>query len=176
MKRFAIIGICIFGILSVLSTAYIFYNSMQSGHLSNQRSETIAEQMAEMVVPEDQQNEEKIDEVQKQWNKTIRKVAHIVEFAALGFSLGGLTISLFFLIKRWFFGSALFLSLLVGVTDEYIQAFYKRTSSIKDIWRDLIGAAVGLILITLLFKIVFLIRKKKQKNQITFVERTSSSP
>ncbi len=165
MKRSAIIGVLVFGLLSVFMIGCIFHNSMQNGQVSNQRSEIIAEQVVEMVVPDDEKSEEKTEKLQKEWNEKIRKAAHMVEFSVLGIFLGGLTASLFLLTKRCFLGSALFLSLLVGVTDEYIQKFFKRTSSVKDIFRDLIGATVGLSIAAAIFGVLYLVRKKRNRRR-----------
>lgn len=74
-----------------------------------------------------------------------RKLAHLIEF----FVLGVLTFTnvniIFKTYHKSFYGYGLFFVLSVAVTDEFIQIFSGRTSSVKDILIDFFGAVIGLI-------------------------------
>lgn len=77
----------------------------------------------------------------------IRKLAHFTEFCILGILLRA----------RWSGRSRekatpLFLALLVALTDETIQAFTGRTSSVFDVWLDFFGAVTGWILIGIILR------------------------
>lgn len=134
------IYIIIFIIFSIIITSYIFYNSLQKSEESNKRSNEISAKIQSVVDPE-----KKITE--KDFNKYTRKTAHIIEFAALGISLGNLFLCIYKKNKRILISMPLFISLLVAVSDEFIQSFNKRTSRIEDVLIDFSGAIFGLFLV-----------------------------
>lgn len=77
----------------------------------------------------------------------VRKAAHLLEFCLLGI----LTLSLARRIgkasqRSYGAHSALF-TLLVGVTDEYIQSFTGRGSQVQDVLIDFTGAMLGFALV-----------------------------
>lgn len=76
-----------------------------------------------------------------------RKFAHFFEF----FALGILSFTNIYLIKKTFkktfYGFGLFFVLFVAVLDEFIQIFNGRTSSVKDIMIDFLGAATGVAVV-----------------------------
>ena len=78
-----------------------------------------------------------------------RKLAHFVEF----FVLGVLTFTNILIIRKEYqksyVGCGLFFVLLIAVTDEFIQSFTGRTSSVKDVLIDFSGAAFGLLTVIL---------------------------
>lgn len=78
-----------------------------------------------------------------------RKFAHFIEF----FVLGILTFTNLYIIKKTFqksyYGYGLFFTLVVAVTDEFIQLFNGRTSLITDVILDFSGVVAGLLLVSL---------------------------
>lgn len=153
------INMCIIllAVIYLCITSYIFYNSFQKPEVSNEKSNEISTKIQSIVDPE-----KKIPE--KDFNKYTRKTAHVIEFAAQGISLGNLFLCIYKKNRRAFISLPLFISLLVAVSDEYIQSFNKRTSRIEDVLIDLGGAIAGLFLV-FIFAIIFR-KKQKRKNSI----------
>lgn len=136
------LNICIlaFVILSIMVTGYIFYNSFQNPDESNKKSNAISNKIQSIVDPE-----KKISDAN--FKKVTRKAAHIIEFAALGISLGSVFLCVYKKNKKIFISLPLLLALSVAVTDEFIQSFNKRTSCLKDVLIDFAGSSVGLLVI-----------------------------
>lgn len=75
------------------------------------------------------------------WSLLVRKAAHFIEFFVLG---GLLTVRFYERRKKpW---PALLGAALAALTDETIQCFTGRTSSVLDVWLDLSGAGTGVLL------------------------------
>ncbi len=151
----ACMGIVIFALLSALCLGYIFYNSSQSGDVSNKKSGGIAKTIQKIIDPD-----KKIDE--ENFHEGVRKTAHFVEFSVLGVCLGGLFISIYYKYKKKYFSLPLLLSLLSAVTDEFIQTFTERTSKVTDVLVDFGGAATGLGTALLCLLAICFTRRKKQ--------------
>lgn len=95
-------------------------------------------------------------------NNIVRKTAHFLEYALLGFLL---MLGLRFCTARYFrhISWPLLLVLLIANADEMIQLFIPgRTSLLIDIWIDFIGGCVGilagLLLVILFGAIIYLFR------------------
>ena len=130
----------LFGILTILSMAFIFYNSIQGPAESEERSLAIVEQVKPFLDAEDRLTE-------KAFNDMVRAMAHLAEFAMLGFSLGGLFASA----REWSFkklvGRVLAIALLVAVADEILQYFTGRYSDVKDVALDVLGGIIGVVIV-----------------------------
>ena len=122
-------------ILLIVATGFIFSNSLQNSEESNKASGfvlSIVEPIVELVF-----GEGAVDA-----NYIVRKGAHMTEFfllAAVVFAI----VSEFKKIGKPVFGYGLFYVLSVAVTDEFIQSFSDRTSSVKDVLIDFSGALIG---------------------------------
>lgn len=79
---------------------------------------------------------------------TVRKLAHMSEFALLGALLALLTCAHS---RRDRVALMLLLGLLAALLDETIQKFTGRTSSVLDVWLDFSGVVLGLLLARLFF-------------------------
>lgn len=93
----------------------------------------------------------------------VRKMAHFIEFAALGF-VTTLTVYSFF--KKYFGGIflKLFVCLGTAVIDEAIQLNVEgRSGQISDVILDFSGAVFGIVLSTFLVFIINKIRKRGKK-------------
>lgn len=78
---------------------------------------------------------------------TIRKLAHLTEFAALGFVLSGLLRPIKQHWARW----AIAYGALVGAMDEFLQLFSPgRSSQISDVLLDTVGVAAGMVVLTVI--------------------------
>lgn len=71
-------------------------------------------------------------------NRIVRKCAHLIEFAALGFVLTRL-----FGQRKWYLPICVAVGFSVAFLDETIQIFSGRGSAIADVWLDLCGVVLG---------------------------------
>ncbi len=152
-KSRANICLLVFVVISVMITGYIFYNSFQKPADSNKRSNAISKKIQAIVDPD-----KKISEAN--FKKHTRKAAHVIEFAALGISIGHVFLCIYKKEKKIFVSLPLLLVLFVAVTDEFIQGFNGRTSKVTDVLIDFAGSAGGL-LVALMIATVYYRRLKK---------------
>ena len=153
------LNICIvlFVITSLLIVGFIFSNSLENPDQSNGKSSDITEKILAIIDPHG-----KIDK--QEFHIFVRKAAHITEFAMLGVSVGITFMFVFFRTKRAFVSLPVLLCLFVGTIDEYIQSFTGRTSKIYDVFFDIFGASIGLLLVALATTVfIKLIANKKRK-------------
>ena len=130
--------IYLFLVLTLLVSGFIFHNSLQSPDESNARSDQITgvvESIIDSIFGEDNE----IDA-----NYIVRKTAHFIEFFVLGACCAGLCMVIQFYYGKDWMPYSFFCVLLIAVTDEYIQSFTGRTSSVSDVWIDLAGALCGI--------------------------------
>lgn len=139
-------------VLVLACTAFIFSNSLKDSAASHSDSDGIVkvvERVAKTVFPKNRLN----------WNYIVRKGAHLFEF----FLLGLCTVLFAF---RWkaegrkpLVASFLYV-LFVASADEFIQRFTGRSSRVTDVFIDLVGASVGILLI---FLISVVLRRRRRK-------------
>lgn len=130
-KRFII---CVIVLAAI--TLFIFANSMTKAEVSYLASDEIKD----MIGLESENG--KID-----YNHVVRKIAHVLEFMALGIATAFVTIYL----NKNYLGYALFYMLGIGVADEFIQSFSGRSSLISDVLLDFFGALLGFVIVMLIF-------------------------
>ncbi len=150
MKRARII---IFGILALMIVCFIFSNSTQSRSDSIERSSVIMDILKPILDP----NNRITDDV---FHNLIRKAAHFTEFAALGFSLMGLSDG-FAWKKSCRFRCILPLiaGVLTAATDEIIQIFaVNRGPGFLDVLLDSGGVVFGIAVFHVL---LCLIRRRR---------------
>ena len=135
--------------LIVVITLLIFSNSFADVAKSHQSSSAIVEAIA----PSQTVNDGEIE-------LTIRKAAHLVEFAALGMAVAVLVVRIKKEINKSFWGVSLFYVLAVAVTDEHIQSYCDRNSTTSDILLDFCGALIGIVIGWLIIKGYEKIRRK----------------
>lgn len=130
----------VFFILTLIATGFIFYNSMQNPVESEERSLAIVEQVKPLLDAEGRMT-------QKAFNDMIRALAHLAEFSVLGFSLGGLFVSLQGRAKEKLIRNVLLVATGVATADEILQYFTGRYTDIKDVMLDVLGALIGVLII-----------------------------
>ena len=147
--------VAVLSVLLVLSVIFIFSNSLKTSAQSNRESGRMARIIGPII-------DAIFGEGRLDINYVVRKGAHFVEFAALGFFTYALSLSvmLYKNVKVPFCG--IFGTLAVAVADEYIQLFTGRTSSVSDIIIDFSGAIFGMLAGFLICLLVRRIRKGKQ--------------
>ena len=141
-------------LLILLNLAFIFVQSLIPPEKSAAESGAVSEFIEEIIPPETKPGEF----VQR----NIRKIAHFVEFAALGAEVS-LYLLLFFRRRPWIILSFP-TALITGFLDETLQLFSDRGASVKDVWIDFFGFVFASVIIYTGYLILYLIRKKsKQK-------------
>ena len=154
MKTRNSVILVLFLLLSVLITVFVFGNSMKNSAASNADSDSFIALFEPLL--------ERLTWISdSDYSKVIRKTAHFVEFFALGFFYGGVMCLLIPKKGNLRFPAVLFVVLLAAVTDEYIQSFTDRTSSVKDVLLDFSGALVGAVAVFWLFWQIRRVREKK---------------
>ena len=96
----------------------------------------------------------------------VRKLAHFVEYSALGCELA----LLLALLKRRRWQSVVncaFAVLTVALTDETIQIFTGRGSQVQDVWLDFVGSCTGILLVLLIRLLITVTRRKHNKNHVS---------
>ena len=130
--------IYLFLILTLFVSGFIFHNSLQSPDESNACSDQITG-VVESIIDSIFGADNEIDV-----NYIVRKTAHFLEFFVLGVCCAGLCMVIQFYYGKDWMPYSFFCVLLIAVTDEYIQSFTGRTSSVSDVWIDLAGALCGI--------------------------------
>lgn len=136
-----------FAILWAMVTAFIFVNSIQTADISNARSHGISDWLYSLPIFQNWMPEEA-------FHKLIRKLAHFTEFGALGICVGGFTINLGSLKSEKYISLPLLITLGTAVCDEFIQRFTGRTSSLKDVVIDFVGALCGIVITWIISSII----------------------
>lgn len=139
-KRIVKYGVLI-GIV-VAITVFIFSNSIRSYDASRNTSDAVSE----IILPNEYATNEAI-------SLLIRKIAHLVEYAALGCAVMLVVLAFRNDAGKMLYGTGLFYVLAVAVIDEHIQSFSDRTSSTGDIILDFGGALIGFLVSWLVVKL-----------------------
>lgn len=147
------LNILLSAIFVCLVTCFIFSNSLQGSEASNLQSSFIMNLLRGILDPSHM-----IDD--NTFHFFVRKGAHFSEFFLLGVSLWLLIQNIRSVTGRFCPGTMLFSALAVAVTDEYIQSFTGRTSSVTDVLIDFSGALTAFAVLLLLRAIVKTRRKK----------------
>jgi len=132
-------AVIIFTLLSCLTAAFIFGNSLMDGEASNAVSSDIAEDIFVLI-------DGIFDLEEGEFHKLVRKAAHFTEFALLGTFLTLLMFSVRRICGRSYYAAVFFGVLAAAVTDEFIQSFTGRTSMVADVLIDFCGAVFGILL------------------------------
>ena len=142
-------------ILLIISTlAFIFTQSMLPPEKSSEQSSAVGE-IIEVIIPPE-------TPVGGYVQANIRKIAHFVEFAALGAEVAVFVI--LFLKKRNFVFLSFGFGILIALLDETIQIFSKRGPEITDVWLDFCGFASFAVIVYTVSALIFYICKiRKQK-------------
>lgn len=136
----------------VVITSVIFMKSLENISTSHSYSDAIAEAISS----------EDDDYIEKgRLEVFVRKSAHVIEYAVLGFAVMCLTLNIYKTFKKLFIGVAAFYVLAVAVADEHIQSFSDRTSSTDDIVLDFGGALFGFAVTFGLYWIIKYVQSKR---------------
>lgn len=131
--------------ITILITAFIFYNSFQSGEISSNTSNKVLDII---------NNSLSAIGLNLQFTGIfVRKSAHFIEFFVFGVFLM-LTINEFYDKTIEILERPLFIGLFVPVIDEYIQSFSPdRVSAVSDVLLDFFGAGTGILLVCIVIAI-----------------------
>ena len=152
-------------ILLAFCISLIFKFSSENATVSAKRSSVVVEKAVKVVYKDyDRFPKDKQVKVTEKVSHIIRKMAHFLIFAALGFC-AFLNLTLYEGIKQKFkyLFSAVF-SLLYAISDEVHQMFVAgRGPSPVDVGIDFCGAILGIIVIALIFEFLIWGKKKNAK-------------
>ncbi len=141
--------------ITILIVAFIFYNSIQNGESSSEASTFVLNFVNDLIAS--------IGLKIKLSGHFIRKLAHFIEFFALGVFLM-LTFKAFTNKLFSILGFPMFFAIFIPVIDEFIQIYSPgRSSSVKDVLLDFCGAFVGILFICICFVIKNKYKFKKIK-------------
>ena len=149
-------AIVILGTVFLLIVAFIWGNSVLSPELSDKISRFAGDVLSGIVGVG--------DEVSTVGGIPVRKMGHFCEFFALGAAawvlLRFLGLKIYVRIM-----SVSLLGIAVPLLDETIQIFSGRGHSIKDVWIDIVGFAVGAALVAaVMLAIAKIVNKSKNKH------------
>lgn len=148
------IGTVVFAVLIALTLLFIFSQSLPGQSTSQAESSRVTELIRPLLAP--------ILGAENVTVGLIRKLAHFAEFSLLGAELAGY---LWFLCRKkaQSFIHGFFFVTGAALTDETIQIFTGRGPMVQDVWLDMAGGAFGILFLTFVRFLVFLIRKRRKK-------------
>lgn len=107
-------------------------------------------------------------------DKKVRKLAHLTEFTMLGICASALMLCVYSISGKVHIGITLFACLFVGVLDEFIQVFSKRSSSVKDVMLDFSGICLGMLIAYIVYILARRIsNRKKQTDKSDNIKETT---
>ena len=137
--------------LILLALTFIWGNSLRNTTSSGAQSDRVVTAVRPVVDPQ-----KKIPE--PVFGQYVRKFAHLLEFALLGFLFAGLKSSVM-RFPRWL---AAVLPVLCACVDEGLQLLSDRSASIWDVLIDTVGILIGIGLFILCFHLIRKIRRKER--------------
>ena len=151
-------------LIILLTLAFIFNNSLANKEESAEQSGEVVEVVRPIIDPNENMSYDEISGI-------VRKGAHFVEFGALGLELA----LLFFILSSGFkLRDAIYsagLALLVANTDELIQIYSERGSSVTDVFLDfgggLFGIAAGYVIAISVRAVYRRIKSRKEPREVT---------
>lgn len=129
---------------TVIIMTVIFGFSSQSKAESSVLSRGIAARIVEFLPMTKNLSKAEKKEITLKINRTIRKCAHFIIYAMLGFSAAGMFLSIKSqkrMLYIWIL--AVIFSCIYASTDEIHQLFCKRGAQVKDVFLDTAGAMTG---------------------------------
>lgn len=165
-RRYVVIALCIAFFVAV-NMVIIFALSAESREESGARSAGVTAFVVRIIYPDydNMAYDDKLAAMESA-HHYVRKAAHFLEYALLGFLTSGLLLFLRRYLSRrklefwktWFFPAEF--CFLYAVTDEVHQIFSERGASPKDVLIDTLGAISGILFIHLIVWAVGSVRRK----------------
>lgn len=146
-------------VLMIATVAFIFYQSSLTTDKSSETSESFKENVVEPILPSDTPAGSYVQD-------NIRKIAHFVEFFALGMEIA--VYVLLFMPKIRFAVLSLLVGAAVAACDETIQIFSERGAQVADVLLDFSGFATCAVFV---YVIGFLIYFSKDRRNPDGVQR-----
>ena len=161
-KKTAAIIITAVPVIAVMGT--IFYFSSQTAEASTVTSGGFVDVFMAFITEKfGQMSADTYTALENTVTFIVRKAAHFLEFAALGFFL---MLHLRLYIKRLPWLWSFIISVLYAASDEFHQNFVsERAPQLRDVAVDSVGAACGIFGIWMLILIITAIIKKKRKKK-----------
>ena len=156
LRRYVVTALCI-ALFVVINMVIIFALSAENREESGVRSAGVTAFVVRIIYPDyDHMSYDDQLAVTESAHRFVRKAAHFLEYALLGFLTSGLVLFLRrYLFQRkpkrwktWIYPAGF--CFLYAVTDEVHQIFSERGASPKDVLIDTLGAISGILLIQLI--------------------------
>lgn len=152
-KAKRVLKTCAYGAACALWLAYVFTNSLRS-RAESARQSAFAEEFLRRLLRRlhFSGNVGRVAEI------TVRKSAHVIEFFVL-YTFSALFFGTLFEKKRTAFTVAAALSLVAASADELLQLYSGRGASVRDVFIDSAGVALGVLACLIFSKL-----QKRRKN------------
>lgn len=144
----------LFALLFLLTTAFLWGNSLKSIPESDAQSVVVADTLRPVLNPD-----QRIDALM--YHTYVRKLAHFLIYGFLGLVAGGFATCLGVERNTRFYSLPLLMTLLVAVVDEWIQHFALRGSQVTDVVLDFAGSLVGLLVAAVIYRIVLKLKRNE---------------
>ena len=135
---------------------FIWGNSVLSSQLSSEMSMAVGKFLASIFGTG--------DSTATVGGLSVRKIAHFVEFAALGV-VSSLLFKGFLKSKSIYLLIVALCGFFVALMDETIQIFSNRGSSVRDVWIDVFGYVAGAVIVAAICLLIAHFNKKKTENK-----------
>ena len=142
----------------ILCTALIFSFSLKSREESAKDSNFVVDIIKPII-------EKVFGSVPENLGLIIRKLAHMTEFCILSVFTALLAVKIYKYKNKALFGFAAFYVLAVAVSDEFIQYFSGRGSSVVDVVIDFSGATIGFLIIYSIYYFIPALHKKLKEKK-----------
>ena len=154
------INIVISWLLVISVLIIIFYFSSQNTKKSESVSNNIIDNTIGGV-----NNGEVLDKLETKYSKDtltifFRNLAHLIEYAALGFFMFNALFQSFKTKKRYIFLISLASIIVIGSIDEIVQGFSDRNSNLVDVGIDTTGGFIGIVGMVCFYYTILFIRNK----------------
>ncbi|MEG0664694.1 MAG: VanZ family protein [Clostridia bacterium] len=149
----------VFSLLWILTTLFIFSNSLMVGEVSSNNSSGISQCITNFL------NSLNFNVTLNDVTIFVRKSAHFCEYALLSIIIS-LCFNSFKIKLSYLWQKVLFFGLLTAVFDEFIQSFIAgRSSEVKDVLIDFSGIIFGFLVFLFIITIINIISKKRKLSQ-----------
>ncbi len=150
--------IIILTVLVILCTILIFSFSLKSREESAQDSNFVVSIIKPII-------EKVFGKAPENLGLIIRKLAHMTEFCILSVLTALLAVKIYKYKSKALFGYAMFYVLAVAVSDEFIQYFSGRGSSVVDVVIDFSGATIGFLIVYSIYYFIPAILKNLKESK-----------
>ena len=151
----------------LINMAVIYFFSEESKEESGDRSTGVVDLVVHLLYPDyDGLDWNTRMDIMESTHHLVRKLAHFLEFALLGFLSTGLVLYVNrrkHWVKKWLeWLLPIVFCLLYAISDEVHQIFSNRGASAKDVMIDFAGALAGILIMQAISGVIRAVRKRRR--------------